>query len=632
MLGTRLIRLTAITLVTGLPSLAAFAQTTPARERYTKHELYIPMRDGVRLFTIVYTPKDTSKIYPILLQRTPYSIGPYGADRYGIRAPAARYVDEGFIFAFQDVRGCYMSEGEFVNVRPQRKSYRGPKNIDESTDTWDTVDWLVKCIPNNNGRVGMWGISYPGFYAAAGVINSHPALKAVSPQAPIADWFVGDDFHHNGAFFLMDAFDFLSGFGGVREKPSSSKAGVFNRGATDAYSFFLNLGPLSNADAKHFQGRVPFWNEMMANGHYNTYWKDRNLLPHLKGVTTAVMTVGGLFDAEDLYGPPAIYRAIEKQNPGIHNTLVLGPWFHGTWSAGSGNTLGDIKFGSSTSEYYREQIEYPFFNGLLKGTGDFKQPEAQVFTTGSNQWAAYDAWPPANTVLKSLYLAEGKALNWSAAPDRPTKPSSYDSYVSDPSNPVPYIGASANRRRNDYMLADQRFAEKRGDVLTYRTPPLAEEVRVAGPIEAELFVSLDTTDADFVVKLIDEYPADSEETNSAGASMAGYQMLVRAEILRGKFRDSFEKPRPFRPGQVTRVRVPLRDASHTFRKGHRIVVQIQSSWFPLADRNPQVFTDIYRARAEDFRKATILVHRGGNTASRVVVRVIEVGEEERWRP
>ena len=586
------------------------------QERYTKYQLLIPMRDGVRLFTHVYIPKDTSKSYPILLLRTPYSVGPYEPDAFpGSLGPSPQFAEEGYIFAYQDVRGRMMSEGEFVNMRPQLRGKAKPTQIDESTDTYDTIEFLTRCLPNNNGRVGMWGISYPGFYAAAGVINSHPALKAVSPQAPIADWFLGDDFHHNGAFFLLDAFSFLSGFGPVRPKPSPKWTDRIPYTAPDAYKFYLETGPLKNFDAKILKGRVPFWNEMMQHPNYDGYWQARNLLPHLKNVKAAVMTVGGWYDAEDLHGPLKIYREIERENPGIHNTLVMGPWPHGGWSALPGDRFGDFAFGQATSQYFQESVQLPFFNTYLKDKGASNLPEALVFVTGADTWKSFDAWPPRNVQPKALYFQPGKRLRFE--PSKETAQDSFDSYLSDPANPVPYVSGVHERRKSEYMNDDQRFAAARPDVLTYQTDPLTEPMTLMGPITANLYVSTTGTDADFVVKVIDVYPDDGEEEKKRG-----YQRMVRAEVMRARFRKSFSKPEALKPGQVTPVRFELQDVCHTFQKGHRLMVQVQSSWFPLVDRNPQTFVDIYTARESDFQKATHQLHRSASYPSRIEFGVI----------
>lgn len=586
---------------------------------YTKTEVMIPMRDGVRLFTSIYAPKDTSKAYPLLITRTPYSCRPYGpaAYRNGLGANPD-YAKEGFVFVYQDVRGRYKSEGEFADIRPQLPVLVGPSRIDESTDTYDTIDWLVEHVPNNNGRAGLIGISYPGFYAAVGMIDSHPALKCSSPQAPVSEWFMGDDFHHNGAFFVMDCFNFYNGFGRPRPEPTENYPPGWRNTASDAYKFFLDIGPLSNIEKNIFKGDVAFWTELMKHPNYDAWWQARSLPNHVKNVKCAVMTVGGLYDAEDLYGALAIYRGVEKLNPGIENGIVMGPWTHGAWAGPNGDRLGDQEFGAKTSPEYQRTIELPFLRKYLKQEGDFKLKEAVIFETGANRFHQLDAWPPAEAKPATLYLGADGGLSFT----KPTLRTGFDEYVSDPAHPVPYVDGTTYGRPSEYMNADQRFASRRPDVLTYRSEPLTEAVRLAGPLKANLFVSMTGTDADFVVKLIDEFPADEPRLSRDGPVWAGYQMMVRGEIMRGRFRKSFEHPEAFTPGKVEAVSYTLPDVCHTFKPGHRIVVQVQSSWFPLADRNPQTFVpSIYEAKASDFKKATIQVHRSASNPSGLEVLV-----------
>ena len=591
------------------------------KAHYNKIEQQITMRDGIKLFTSIYTPKDKSKKYPIMLSRTPYSVAPYGPNEYKTSVgPSLLFQKERFIFVYQDVRGKLMSEGDYVNMRPHIPSKTG-KAVDESSDTWDTIDWLVKNVPNNNGRVGMWGISYPGFYTTMGIIDAHPALKAASPQAPIADWFIGDDFHHNGTLFLPHAFNFLATFGQPRPKPTTEFAPRFEHGTPDGYKFFLEMGPVANADKKYLKGQVAFWNEMLAHPNYDDYWRDRSTLAHLKSVRPAVMTVGGWFDAENLYGALNTYKTIERMNPGARNTLVMGPWFHGGWSRGDGELLGNVRFGAPTSVFYREKIELPFFNCLLKDRCDRTLPEAYVFETGSNQWRTYDQWPPANTKRAGIFLHPGGTLSFS----RPISSRfAYDEYVSDPARPVPSINSTAIGMTREYMTDDQRFAATRPDVLVYQTEPLRETVTLAGPIVATLFVSTSGTDSDFVVKLIDVFPDSTPdiEPNPTGVRMGGYQMLVRGEPMRARFRNSYTKPEAMAPNRVTKIEFTLPDANHAFLKGHRIMVQIQSSWFPLVDRNPQTFVDINRATESDFRKATQRVYRSPQYGSHLTLTVL----------
>jgi putative CocE/NonD family hydrolase len=600
------------------------AQTeAEVKAQYTKTEQLITMRDGVRLFTSIYTPKDTSRKYPIMLNRTPYSVSPYGKDEYKTSVgPSLLFQKEGYIFVYQDVRGKFMSEGEYVNMRPH-KTNKTAKEVDESSDTYDTIDWLVKNLPNNNGRVGTWGISYPGFYATMSLIDAHPALKAASPQAPIADWFIGDDFHHNGALFLPHGFNFLASFGLPRPAPTTDFAPRFDHGTPDGYKFFLNLGPLANADRQYLRGRVAFWNEMMAHPNYDDYWQARNTLPHLRNIKPSVMVVGGWFDAEDLYGALNTYKTIERVNPGVYNTLVMGPWFHGAWSRGNGELLGNIRFGALTSVFYRESIELPFFNCVLKDRCGQKLPEAFVFETGSNQWRTYEHWPPSNTEPKDIFLHPNGGLSFV----RPSSTSAkfFDEYISDPAHPVPFINGIAIGMTREYMTDDQRFAATRQDVLVYQTEPLTDVVTASGPITATLYVSTSGTDSDFVVKLIDVFSDDTADPdpNPTGVKMGGYQMLVRGEPMRARFRNSYSKPEKMVPNKVTKVEFTLPDVNHSFLKGHRIMLQIQSSWFPLVDRNPQKFVDINRATEADFQKATQRVYRSPQYSSRLTVHTLK---------
>jgi len=592
------------------------------KANYTKYEYRIAMRDGKKLFTSIYVPKDDSEKWPVMFDRTPYSVAPYGIDNYrNALGPSEKFARDKFIFVYQDVRGRNMSEGTFRDMTPQIDQKKGPQDVDESSDTYDTIDWLVKNIPNNNGRVGMWGISYPGFYTAAGVIDAHPALKAASPQAPISDWFIGDDFHHNGALYLPHAYRFFSGFGHPRPEPAIPAAGApANPAWVDAYTFFMRLGPLSNVNEKYYKNDIAFWNDMMKHPNYDEFWQARNLRPHLKNVTPAVMTVGGWFDAEDLFGALEVYKSIERQSPGANNTLVMGPWFHGGWGGRSdGESLGNVHFGDKTSDFYRDNIEFPFFAFHLKDARDPHLPEAFVFETGTNVWRKYDAWPPKSATVASLYFDAGGKLSFTA----PTA-DSFDEYISDPDKPVPYIGGQAAGMTREHMTEDQRFAASRPDVLVYQTEPLESDVTIAGPLEPSLFVSTTGTDSDFVVKLIDVYPDDYPDNvpNPAGVRMGGYQQLVRGELMRGRFRNGYSKPDPFTPGKTEKVEYVMPDINHTFRQGHRIMVQVQSSWFPLADRNPQTFVDIYNAKPSDFKKATERVYHSPAASSRISVNVL----------
>jgi putative CocE/NonD family hydrolase len=601
------------------------------REHYAKREYRIPMRDGVHLFTSVYMPQDTSQRYPILMRRTPYTVRPYGEDQYppGL-GPAMEYAPEGYIVVYQDVRGTFMSEGTFRNMTPHVPEKRGSRDVDESTDTYDTIEWLLDNIPHHNGRVGMWGISYPGFYAAASMIDAHPALKAVSPQAPIADWWY-DDFHHHGAFFLPHAFGFLAIFGQERPGPTTQWGqGApwgfrFPYGTRDGYQFFLDIGPLANVSQGYFQGTIAFWDSIAAHPNYDDFWQARNILPHLKNVAPAVMTVGGWFDAEDLYGPLNIYRSIEEHNPDVFNVIVMGPWVHGGWNRGTGEAIGNIRFPEEPSVYFRENIQRPFFDHYLKGSGAPDLPEAYMYDTGGNQWRQFDHWPPKEGEATTLYFLPEGALGYTA----PNEARAWDQFMSDPAKPVPFTQDIARGMTREYMTDDQRFAARRPDVLVYRTDVLDEDVTLAGPVIADLWVSTSGTASDWIIKLIDEFPGDAEEPEGLprGVRMSGYQMMVRSEVIRGRFRNSYEHPEPFVPNQPANVQLKLQDVLHTFKQGHRIMVQVQSTWFPLVDRNPHTYVEnIYRdATEEDFVVATQRVYRSREHQSRLQVMVLPTG-------
>jgi len=618
-------------------ALRLFAQPSPAdrarqqaeytRSHYTKFDFRIPMRDGVKLFTSVYVPKDSSQQYPILMERTPYSVAPYGIDNYPANlGPSELFTKEGFIFVYQDVRGRYLSEGTFIDV-PVHNTHLSGKETDESTDTYDTIDWLVKNVPNNNGRAGQWGISYPGFYSAFSLINAHPAMKAVSPQAPMGDVGNGDDAYHNGAFFLAANFGFYTGFKPRKEPERPSRGAPFEYGTQDQFDFYLHMGPLANADEKYIHSENVYWSDLLKHPNYDSFWQGRALAPHMKNVTPAVLWVGGWFDAEDLAGPLKLFYANEKSGPVAPQTLIMGPWPHGGWSRGDGDKLGNLNFSSKTGEFYREHIELPFFmanlktkgNGL-KATADGRVPKAWVFETGTGEWARFDQWPPQKATARSLYFGPGGTLSFT-----PAAASAYDEYVSDPAKPVPVTAEVGRGMPADYMTYDQRFAARRTDVLVYQTEPLEKDVTIAGPIQSILQVSSSGTDSDFVVKLIDVYPNDYPDPNPnpANVHMGGYQQMVRGEPFRGKFRNGMDKPEPFIPGKQAKIDFAMPDICHVFRPGHRIMVQIQSSWFPLTDRNPQVFLDIPSAKASDFQKATERIYRGGTEASRIKVRVLD---------
>lgn len=607
-LGTGLLRV-ALLLAGASPATAQIAPSFDVRAHYQKHEYTIPMRDGVMLFTSVYVPRDTTGSYPLLLNRTPYSVAPYGADAYPRSlGPAAEFAEAKFIFVYQDVRGRNHSAGHFVHMTPQKDVKRGVEDVDESSDTYDTIDWLVKNIPKNNGRVGLWGISYGGFYAAAGLIDAHPALKAVSPQAPQADWFLGDDTHHNGAFFLTSTFNFMAMCGRLGTGTSMSCGPRFDFGTGDGYQFFLDMGSLANADAKYFHGQVPGWTEMMEHGTYDQFWRDRGILPHVRQVKPAVLTVGGWYDANNFYGALHLFETIEQQSPGTDNAIVIGPWSHGAWARDAGSQLGVLRFGSNTGAEYREQVLLPFFEHHLKGKDAGMPAKAFVYETGANRWRQFASWPPKGTNRQSYYLGAGGSLSLTPARHGPD---TSDQYVSDPNHPVPFVPVPSTDMDRDYMAQDQRFGANRADVLVYRGEPVMEDLTIAGPVSPTLFVTTTGTDGDWIVKVIDVH-------------QDGTQELVRGDVIRAKFRGSFETPEPLVPGKVTRLDFEMPDVLHTFRKGHRIMVHVQSSWFPLVDRNPQTFVDIYRASPADFRSATQQVVRSAQQGSRVTFNVLPV--------
>ncbi len=604
----------------------AFADDYDVREHYTKHEYAIPMRDGTKVFTAVYSPKDKSKTYPMLMVKTPYSIRPYGVDNFptnlGPSGGDNRFAKDGYIFVYQDVRGRFMSEGEFRNMTPHNPN-KGPTDHDESSDMYDTVEFLLENVDNNNGNLGIFGISYRGFYAASSIIDSHPAIKAASPQSPMADIFYGDDFHHRGAFFLLDAFRFFRGFDQDHNNPTKQgKRDAFQFPGNDAYKFFLELGALHNVNDKIFKGNSPFWNKLMEHGDYDEFWQSRNIAPHLKNVNANVMTVIGSFDAEDSHGGTAIYEGIEKNNPRTDNFLVRGPWFHGGFVRSAGTELGNVQFDVQTSKDYKE-IDLKFFNHYLKSGPDHELPEMLAFYTGENEWRSHDQWPSEEAENKTFYIHDNGAINH----EKPMG-EGYDEWVSDPANPVPYTQEISNGRSREYMVEDQRFAGTRPDVMVYETEILTDDLTLSGPIVADLYVSTTGTDADFVVKVIDVFPDDYPEIEAAedkymDVPMSGYQMMVRGEVIRGKYRNSYENPESFKSGEVTQVKFTLPDITHTFKQGHKMMIQIQSSWFPLVDRNPQQFLNIYEAKGEDFIKATHQIHTSEEYPSSITVGVIE---------
>jgi len=604
---------------------------------YTKYEYQVPMRDGVKLFTVVYVPKDGSKTYPFLVNRTPYSVGVhedgelhYGEDWFPQSiGPSREFEDAGYIFVKQDVRGRYMSEGKWVEMTPHVNARRAAGEGQESQDMYDTMEWLLKHVPNNNGKAGIYGISYPGFYTSASIIDSHPSIKAASPQAPVTDLYMGDDSYHGGAFMLAGNFGFYASFTEQKNPTPLPKTwSHFDYGEADAYDFFLKKLTMQNILGTLTPQQRAYIAPTIDHDSYDEFWKIRAIAPHLKGVKAAVLSVGGWFDAEDPQGPFTTYEAVKKYNPGTFDGLVIGPWVHGGWARYDGKRLGNVSFDSATGEYFRTHIQFPFFEEHLKGVKPAApQAEVTVFETGSNVWRRYNAWPPVQAKTRTLYFGPNGSLSW----QQPAAGAAYDEYVADPHKPVPYVGYPSTDVPQEYMVSDQRFAATRPDVLVYQTGVLEDDVTIAGPVTPKLFVSTTGTDADWVVKLIDVYPQEYPDKDKPGrgndvgppqASMAGYEMLVRGNPLRGKFRHGFEHPEPFVPGKVEAVSYYLGQVNHTFRRGHRIMVQVQSSWFPLVDLNPQTFTHIPTAKPEDFKAATQRVYHAPDTPSGLQVLVM----------
>ena len=609
-----------------LPLLASAdaADSAWMAQNYTKREVHITMRDGVHLFTAIYEPKDKKEKHPFLLNRTPYSIAPYGAGNFKAywNTPYIAYFKKNYIIVLQDVRGKYMSEGEFMDVRPYNPNNDRTKT-DEASDTYDTIDWLLDSVQNKNKKVGVFGISDPGFYATEAALCNHPALVAVSPQAPVTEWFLGDDFHHNGAFMEADAFNFYSGFGKPRPKPTTQNAPGFQHFTQDNYNFYLRYPTLKDL-AKDMGDSIKFWKDLYNHPDYDQWWEERNARKYVKCIPkhTATLVVGGLYDAEDCFGAWNLYKAIEEKAPN-NNKLVMGPWSHGGWVRTTGEYLGNVRFGNKVSEWYQQQIEQPFFDYYLLGKGDIKNiKEATIFFSGANEWRTFNQWPTPDEHDTRMYLNADGSMTTTASEDG----KKHNDYTSNPDKPVPYTEAVGMRRTNEYMTDDQRFASRRPDVLVYQTEQLTEDMTLGGPVTADLFASLSTTDADFVVKLIDVFPDDFKydtvkdgKGNGKDYPMGGYQMLVRGEIMRGRYRNSFTYPEAFTPDKITEVSFKLPDVAHVFKKGHRLMVQIQSTWFPLADRNPQQFVNIYTADKKDFVSSDISIWCGGRHASSIVL-------------
>lgn len=569
------------------------------RANFTKYEYQIPMRDGVKLFTSVYIPIDDTQKYPIMMQRTPYRVAPYGADKYKAKlGPSEAFEQEGFIFVFQDVRGKFRSEGEFVNMRPQDAYNRGKKATDDATDTYDTIDWLVKNVKGNNGKVGMWGTSYPGYYTSVASINSHPALKAISPQAPIADWFF-DDFHRNGAFVTPMAFIFFDTFDKQREGEFSYWPEGMKSETPDGYQFFRNLGPLTNVNDKYFHEERPFWNEVIQHPNYDEYWQSRDVLQHLTNTKPATLVVGGWYDTEDLYGPLYTYQTMSKKNKKDHVKLVMGPWYHGQWQSEKGGAeLGEAQFGFDTSAWFQKDVLLPFFKTHLKGAKEAEIATATMFETGSNRWRKFDVWPPKAGSQQTMYLAKNEKLVT-------TKSDSGNSeYISDPNKPVPHSAKISRGWDRPYMVEDQRFAARRPDVLVFETDTLDSDLTIAGAIDLDLWFSTNKSAADIVVKVVDVFPSIDENNNKVDMNRGNRHELVRWGVLRGRFRESMSEPKAFLLNTPTKVEFELYDLLHTFKRGHKLQIQIQSSMFPFIDMNPQNYVEnIFEAKESDFTKA-----------------------------
>jgi hypothetical protein len=600
-------------------TLSAQQPATDNSQRYTKSNAMIIMRDGVRLNTDIYAPKDQQGPLPLIFLRTPYGID--GREQ-ALDGSFRELAEDGYIFVFQDIRGRFRSEGQFVMQRPARSAAqrRDRKAIDEATDAYDTIDWLVKNVPNNNGRVGMLGVSYDGWTTAMALTDPHPALRASSPQASPSDMWLGDDFHHNGAFRLSYGFEYAA----MMEAGKDVEHFDFDK--YDTYDWYLALGPLSNVNAKYLHGKIPTWNDYVAHPNYDTFWQVQTLIPALTQVTVPTLNVAGWWDQEDFYGPVQIYERLEKFDTQNKNFLVVGPWNHGGWNAALGQKLGNIDFGSPTSKFYRDSIQAPFFAFYLKDRGSLKQPEAITFEGGTNQWRHYDSWPPkANVTARSIFFHDNGGLSFDPPVTQQGAPA-FDSYVSDPAHPVPYrhrpIQATYDPRGSSWytwLTEDQRFVDGRPDVLTWKTEPLTEDLTIAGDVTADVFAATSGSDADWIVKLIDVYP----ENMPNDPKMGGYEFMVANEVLRGRYRKSYEHPEAIAPNQTTEFKYSLHTQSYRFQKGHRIMVQVQSSWFPIIDRNPQTFVpNIFEAKASDYRAATVKVYRSPQAASHVVLPVV----------
>jgi putative CocE/NonD family hydrolase len=620
-------------LVLGVLSATALPAQTPQgpgqalaariKELYTKREVRIRARDGAQLFTSIYIPRDTTRRYPVLMSRTPYSVSPYGADYKQALGPSGnpKWVEDGYIFVYQDVRGRNFSEGVFRDMTPILETHDKPTDVDEGTDAYDTIDWLVKNLPTN-GKVGIYGTSYPGFYTTASCLSRHPALAACSPQAPMTDIWMGDDNFHGGAFLLAHNFSFYTRFGrGPRTKPGPDPQYPFEMGTSDAYQYYLSLGPLGPATRKVLDSATgPLWQSILTHPTYDAFWQARNVRPHLHDVKAAVLTVGGFYDTEDIHGPWWVFGNIERLSPSTDNRVIVGPWSHGGWSRGDDDVLGTLRWKYKTGPFFRDSVEYPFFAHYLAGAPDPKLPKVLVFRTGGDKWDGYDSWPPKSSTPAALYLQPNGKLAFTP----PKGGAAFDEYVSDPAKPVPLVERIENNGMpRDYITADQRFASRRADVLTYQTDILTSDVTLTGPVNPVLHVSTSGTDADFIVKLIDVFPdtASNWPGDQSGFTVGGYQQLVRGEPFRARYRRSFEKPSAMVPNAPDSVKFEMPSVHHTFRRGHRIMVQVQSTWFPHIDRNPQRFVpNIFDAKPSDFQKATMRVFHSADKPTRLELR------------
>ena len=571
-------------------------------------EAMIPMRDGVKLYTQIYVPRVSSEPLPFLLLRTPYGTGRLDSSR--MANSTAELTADGYIIVVQDIRGRFKSEGQFVMLRQPRES-KDAKAIDESTDAYDTIEWLLKNVPNNNGRAGMAGTSYGAWLTVMGMLDPHPALKAAVQQASPADMFIGDDFHHNGAFRLSYGFEYA--YMMESSKEISDPAAVIDR--YDAYEWYLALGSLANVNAKILKNKLPTWNDFVNHPDYDAFWKRQGFEPWLNRVTVPILNVAGWWDQEDFYGPLKIYELLERHDTQNKNFLVVGPWNHGGWSRSDGQKLGKIDFGSKTSVHYRKEILAKFFAYYLKGKGTADFPEALTFRTGVNRWERHNTWPPKSTTARPLYFQADGKLSFT----QPTSDlNAFDSYISDPANPVPYRPRPIELRSGwtTWLVEDQRFVDRRPDVLTWSTETLDADLVVSGKIIAKLFASTTGTDSDWIVKLIDVYP----EKYEADPKMGGFQLMVAGDVLRGRYRNSLEKPEPITANAVVPYEIGFPANDHVFLKGHRIMVQVQSTWFPVIDRNPQRFVpNIYKAQDSDFQKATQRIYRSGRKASHILL-------------